>query len=146
MNNFIYAINKSFEEMKKVVNTILNKSKYEEEERQKLFFCIGTCIHWILDYAERIEINESDKQYISAFRYINNSLKHAFEVKEISAYSGGITYPIEFPLEIPEKQIVWSVADNGKSSQRNNYKEILSGKNVVVTCENAIEILMRYQI
>lgn len=146
MNNFIYAMNKSFEKMKQVVNTILSKSKYDEEERQELFFYIGTCIHWILDYAERIEINESDKQYISAFRYINNSLKHAFEVKEISSHRGGITFPIEFPLEIPEKQIVWFVADNGKESQRNNYKEILSGKNVVATCEQAIEILMGYKI
>ena len=143
MNNFVYAMDKSFQDMKYAVNAILNKSIYEEEERQELFFYIGTCIHWILDYAERLDINEDDIKFISAFRYVNNSLKHCFEIKEISSQRGGVTFPIAFPLVIPHKQIVWSIVDNGKESQRNNYKEILCGKDVIVTCEKVIEVLMK---
>lgn len=146
MNNFVYAMDKSFQDMKYAVNAILNKSIYEEEERQELFFYIGTCIHWILDYAERLDINEDDIKFISAFRYVNNSLKHCFEIKEISSQRGGITFPIAFPLAISHKQIVWSIVDNGKESQRNNYKEILSGKDVIVTCEKVIEVLMKCQM
>lgn len=146
VNNFKYALKKSFEEMKQVVSKILNKCEYGKEEHKELFFYIGTCVHWILDYAERLEINEEDKKYISAFRYINNSLKHGFEIKELTSQEGGLEFPIEFPLEIPEKQIVWSVADNGLESQRRNYEEILSGEDVITTCEKVMEILLRYKI
>lgn len=145
MQNYIYAVNKSFEEMKQTVSTILNRNEYGEKERQELFFCIGTCIHWILDYAARLEIKEDDKKYISAFRYINNSLKHAFEVKEISSQRGGITFPLEFPVEIPERQIVWTVADNdGRKCQKNNYYELLNNQSVISTSEKVIALLKRY--
>lgn len=146
MNNFVYAMDRSFKDMKYVVNSILDNNIYGEEERQELFFYIGTCLHWILDYAERLDINENDKKQISAFRYANNSLKHCIEIKEISSQRGGITFPIVFPLVIPQKQIIWSIVDNGKISQRNNYKEILSGKDVITTCEKVIELLMRCEM
>lgn len=143
MNNFIYAINMSFENVKKVVNEVLKEEQYTEIERNQLFYAIGTCLHWILDYAERIEISEEHRKFIAAFRYVNNGLKHGLNLTEISKKCGGMTFPLHFSLVIPKKEIVWK--DNEGSifeGQKKNYIEFLDGKNVVLTCEKAISILI----
>ena len=41
-------------------------------------------MHSILDYAERVKVDEEEKRLLSAFRYINNSLKHSEKVVEIT--------------------------------------------------------------
>lgn len=53
--------------------------------------CVGTCLHWILDYAERIDIVEQDKGIVSALRYVNNSLIHSTEVQEIAEEIDGFS-------------------------------------------------------
>lgn len=147
INNFIFAIKLSFDDLNKVVDEVLNQTIYSEEERRSLFYAVGTCMHWILDYADRVIISEEYVPYISAFRYINNGLKHCTEVYEITTDEGGLSFPVEFPLEIPEREIVWSVVDNGRyESQRNNYKVLLHKKDVLSTCKKAMDILMNSEL
>ena len=149
MNNFLYAMTESFNQMEKTVCGILNISQYTEKESNELFLAVSSCLHSILDYAERIKLNEKDKSLISALRYANNSLKHCIEVKAITAPRGGLTFPIHFPLEIPKRKIVWSIVGNEDpryENQRIRYKEFLGGKNVVETCKYAIEILEKYEL
>lgn len=148
MNNFLYAMTESFNKMQEEVHKILNISEYTEKEKNQLFLVVGSCLHCILDYAERIDIKEEDKKsLLSAFRYANNSLKHCVEVREISEQVGGFEFPIEFPFESPEREIVWSIIDNGdKENQKRNYKKFLEGKDVVKACKEMINILEKYEI
>lgn len=149
MNNFLYAMIESFNQMEKMVYKILNISQYTEKESNELFLAVSSCLHSILDYAERIELNEKDKGLISAFRYANNSLKHCIEVKTIVAPRGGLVFPIHFPLVIPKRKIVWSIVGNEDpkyENQRTRFKEFLSGKDVIETCKCVIDILEKYTL
>ncbi len=149
MNNFLYAMTESFKSMQEEIHRVLNLSNYTEEENNKLFLTVGTCLHSILDYADRVKIKKEDKKLLSAFRYANNSLKHCIEVKDITKQNGGFSFPIQFPLVIPKKEVVWSIVDNGgedKKNQRNNYKKLLEGKEIIETCRNVIEILENYRL
>lgn len=149
MNNFLYAMIESFEKMQEETHRVLEKSKYTEKEKNELFFVVGTCLHSILDYADRVRINKEDEKLISAFRYANNCLKHCIKVKDITRQQGGMTFPIHFPLVIPKKEVVWSIVSNKNTkyqNQRDNYEKLLSGKNVIKTCKSAIEILEKYEL
>lgn len=122
---------------------------YDDEEKREIFFAVGTCLHWILDYVERVDVRKQDKEIISAFRYSNNSLKHSIEVKRITEEIGGFEFPIEFPFESSAREVIWSITDDGDKrweNQRNNYKKFLEGKNVNETCKNVIETLEKYSI
>ena len=89
MDNLKYAMQKSYDYMVEEINSVLSGTIYSEEERQKLFYACGTCLHWILDYAERVNISEDDKKIISAFRFANNALKHDKTLLEITEQTGG---------------------------------------------------------
>lgn len=149
MNNFLYAMIESFEKMQVETHRVLEESKYTEKEKNELFFAVGTCLHSILDYADRVRINKEDKKLISAFRYANNCLKHCIEVKDKTRQQGGLTFPIHFPLVVPKKEVVWSIVNDKNAkyeSQRDNYEKLLRGKDVIKTCKSAIEILEKYEL
>lgn len=137
----------SFNRMQDEIHKILDMSSHTVKEMNELFFVVSSCLHYILDYAERIDIREEDKSLLSAFRYANNSLKHCIEVKSITKQCGGLTFPMHFPLVIPKREVVWSIIDNGSmENQKENYKKFLEGKDVTETCKNIIEILKKYEI
>lgn len=145
MNNFLYAMTESFGRMQDEIQKVLEESTFTEKDGNELFLCVGNCVHSILDYAERVKVDEEEKGLLSAFRYINNSLKHSEKVVEITEQQGGFSFPISFPLTIPRREVVWSVVDNGdKENQKINYKKYLAGKNVIETCEDIIKILSKY--
>lgn len=147
MNNFLYSMKCSYEKMYSEIHRILDMTIYEDKEKEEIFFAVGTCLHWILDFAARIDIKEQDRGIISAFKYANNSLKHSIKVMEITEEAGGFEFPIEFPFESPEREVIWSIVDDGDNrweKQRKNYKEFLEGKNVNETCNNVIKILEKY--
>lgn len=147
MNIFLYAMTESFEKMKNEIDSILKASIYTEEEKNRIFLSVGSCLHSILDYAERVDVDESDKRFVSAFRYANNSLKHDITVLKITEHEGGIEFSISFPLEIPERQIVWEIfSDGGLESQKKNYLRFLKGKDVIGTCGEIINILKKYDL
>lgn len=148
MNNFKYAMQKSYDYMVEEINDILQGTIYSDSEKQRLFYACGTCLHWMLDYTERIEISVKDRKLIAAFRFANNMLKHDVSLFELTEQTGGIKFPMEFPLEIEEKEIKWkALEDNGKfESQYKNYTEQLQNKSVVETCKNALEILLQSSV
>lgn len=146
MKNLKFAVEKSYNYMVEEITDILDGTIYSEEERQRLFYACGTCLHWILDYAERVNESEEDTKIISAFRFANNTLKHDKDLFEFTEQTGGFSFPMSFPLEIEKKEIRWKILeDNGKfESQYKNYVKLLQGKSVIETCENVIEILLQY--
>ena len=145
MNNFLYAMTESFGRMQEKIHMVLENPICTEKDKNELFLHVGNCVHSILDYAERVKVDEEEKGLLSAFRYINNSLKHSEKVVEITEQQGGFSFPTSFPLTIPRREVVWSVVDNGYiENQRRNYKKFLAGKNVIETCEEIIKILEKY--
>lgn len=149
MNNFLYAMTESFNQMEIKVQRILNMSKYTDDESNELFLAVSSCLHSILNYAERIKLDKKDESLISAFRYANNSLKHCIEIKTIVAPKSGLVFPMHFSLAIPKRKIVWSIVgkeDSKYENQRIRYKEFLSEKDVIETCKNVIDILEKYKL
>lgn len=146
MDNLKYAMEKSYDYMTEEINSILSSTSYSVEEKHRLFYACGSCLHAILDLAERIDILDNDKKYISAFRFANNALKHDKNLFELTKQTGGMSFPITFPVAIPKKEIKWKKLDNnGKyEGQYNNYVEYLQDKSVIETCERVIGILLNY--
>lgn len=144
MDNLKYAMEKSYAYMVEEINSILSGTVYSFEERQRLFYACGTCLHWILDYAERVNVSEEDKKIISAFRFANNALKHDETLLEITEQIGGFTFPFSFPMEIPAKKVCWKdIEDNGKyENQYKNYINYLYGNSVIDTCRHIMDILI----
>ena len=67
MNNFLYAMTESFKSMQEEIQEIewrelseeihraLGTSNFTEVVNKKLFLSVGTCLHSILDYADRVK-------------------------------------------------------------------------------------------
>lgn len=146
MKNFKYSMEKSFENMVKEIDEVLNLNNYSDEERSRLFYSCGSCLHCIMDVAERINFLNEDRGYISAFRFANNMLKHDKELFEITISTGGMTFPMVFPLTIEKREIRWKkLIDNGKyPNQYLNYEKYLKGNPVKDTCRKAIDIMNKY--
>ena len=146
MDNYIFAMEKSYDFMVKEINEILNNTIYSVNEKKRLFYACGSCLHWILDFAERIDISEKDREYISAFRFANNALKHDKDLFNFTEETGGVSFPIIFPLVIPKKEIRWKkLENNGKfESQYNNYVKNLEKQPVIETYKKIIDILLGY--
>lgn len=145
MDNLKYAMEKSYAYMVEEINDILSTTIYSDAEKQRLFYACGTCLHWILDYAERVEVSEEDKKFISAFRFANNALKHDRTLIEITEQTGGLSFPIRFPVHFPARKVCWKdIEDNGKyESQHKNYVQYLRNRDVTITCKEVIESLVK---
>lgn len=123
MNNFLYAMDKSFEVMEKEASDILSKTDHTEEDMNKIFFAVSACLHSIVDYMERVNVSEEDAKWVSAFKYANNSLKHCKDLKMITNRKGGFIFPFH-SMTIPKKIIAWSIIDNGGDRSENQRKDI----------------------
>lgn len=146
MDNFVFTMEKSYNYMLEEINEILDGTIYSDNERKRLFYACGSCLHLILDFAERIDISEKDREYISAFRFANNALKHDKDLFDFTEETGGISFPITFPLVIPKKEVRWKkLENNGKfESQYNNYVKYLEKQPIIDTYKKAIDMLLRY--
>ena len=73
-------------------------------------------------------------------------LKHDKELFEITISTGGMTFPMVFPLTIEKREIRWKkLIDNGKyPNQYLNYEKYLKGNPVKDTCRKAIDIMNKY--
>ena len=81
---FLFDVEKGYNTCAYLGRIARTSDQLTEEENNKLFLSVGTCLHSILDYADRVKIEKKDEKLVSAFRYANNSLKHCIEVKDIT--------------------------------------------------------------
>lgn len=115
------------------------------ELRKDLDFKLGSVLHWIIDCWERVKtesnnINAETIAYFSALKYANNQLKHNVTLTELHQISGGISFPISFPLTIPPIRYVWSISTNESDLYKNqvkNYRKYLEHKDVMETITKA---------
>ncbi len=119
------------------------------ELRKDLDFKLGSVLHWIINYWERIErtygnLPADTVAYLNAFKYANNQLKHNVALTELHQISGGFSFPISFPLTILPITYIWAIDSTSRDSFRNqaaNYKKYLEHKDVMETITKAMHDL-----
>ena len=145
---FTYALQKSFEELFAAIDTA-KKDWNNDELRKDANFRLGSYLHWIMDFWERIEkkatISSEDKSFFSAFRYANNKLKHGKELLALYNLSGGLEFTdFEFPFSSEPIELVWAEFEKSEKEFENqfeNYQAILQGKQIEDTINQSKEIL-----
>jgi hypothetical protein len=149
---FAFAMQKSFEELSATIANAtndLNDANLKEEVNLRL----GTYIHWMMDYWERIEksdkvkITEDHKSLFSAFRYANNELKHGKNLVTLYQRTGGLSFPFSFPISFERIEFKWATLELSKKarlSQFANYQSYLDGKPLLDTIIEAKDIIGTY--
>ena len=150
---FMLGITMSTNELKETLalaNTDLNNVALNKQ----LTYRLGTALHWLIDYWERVEqrfgnLPREEASFFSALRYANNQLKHEFTLTRLYKRTGGMHFPFHFPLVFEAVLYVWSLESTGQTghaNQLNNYKLYLHDKKVIETIEEAIGILEKYEL
>lgn len=70
---------------------------YSEEQ---VFNQVGNLLHWLLDYADRVDfnnLNKQQRQVLKGIRFINNCLKHNTEIIDFKQKLNGCT---TFPMKL----------------------------------------------
>lgn len=101
---------------------------------------LDVTVHVIVDYAERFLKCERD---VDAFRCVNNAIKHAEGYTVPRTITGGLSFPISFPVEFNDPTIRWSVdMPNVRiDSQKVAYSNLFAGKGVLETIEPYAEMI-----
>lgn len=147
---FIYGINKSFDELKEVLEKA-NADLNDEKLKKEVNFRLGTFLHWIVDCYDRLpreEIGQQERSFFSGLKYANNKLKHDPSIVKMCQRTGGFSFPMEFPLCIPEIAFCWGDIpfENNKKyqAQFKKYGCHISGKEVLPIAEQALKIVMNH--
>lgn len=143
-----YALRKSYEEMKAALADAENDLN-NDDLKKEVNYRVGTFLHWLIDSYERLEqlvvVSKDDKSFFSGLRYANNKLKHDINTIKIYQRTGGFSFPISFPLDIPAIEFKWCVYDseaNGKHiNQFNNYVRFIQDNAIMETSEKALSII-----
>ena len=80
-----------------------------------------------------------------ACRYANNMIKHSEILISHIAQSGGFSFPIHFPLEIPAMRVVWKNQhlDTKHKDQEEIYNRVFSGRGILETMDEVVEIIFK---
>jgi len=150
---FQQGIDSSMFEFEKTLD-LAKKDLNNPELQIELNFRLGTLLHWIMSYWERARkshqnIPDEVESFFSALCFANNQMKHEPTLTRFAQRTGGLCFPITFPLTIPAIRFIWhpdSSETNRYVNQRNNFKNYLENKEVMQTIMKAIEILKEYQL
>ena len=98
----------------------------------------------IAAYKDTVIPGETETEEIKACKYANNMLKHDPTIISHITSSGGMHFPMSFPLVIPEIEIVWKWQDLNAhhEDQKNAFKELFAGKPVLQTLNNVLSQLV----
>lgn len=130
----------------------------DNRDEDRIYAALGETLLWINvthdwhkknneKYVHRLNINQK-KNFISGIRFAYNLVKHNLDFIVLHEEDGGFSFPMEFPIEIPELKIVWTQAsdipvnDSEFKNQRNHYISYLQGKKVVDTVNEVFDYLM----
>lgn len=137
---------------RKAINE-LEKIRLREINSDDLYYVAGTAVHWLMDCIDRIPPDHitEDKDTIkmfSAMRYANNCLKHNVTFVKVCDEKVGAIFPIRYPIKF-STHLIWSSADNiahdaYMKNQKENYCEVLEGKDMVKTMVEMLDIIKKY--
>lgn len=146
---FLSAVNKSIDNIIKIIEKITDNSKFEIL-RLDIFVNLVSTIHFIADYEERIREKEEneDKEFFKAFLYVNNQLKHDVNLEFVYYSVAGSMYPRFYPMRYGKPGICWKdFPDNGRETaraKREHYNKCLLNKDVVETLKQVKQIINKY--
>lgn len=94
----------------------------------------------IAAYNDTVENGREETDEIKACKYANNLLKHDPTIVTHIKPEGGITFPMSFPLTIPEIDVVWKWQELYARSRNQNdaFKNLFAGKPVLQTLDNVL--------
>lgn len=96
---------------------------------------LAATIHSIMDYAERYMENDD---IINACRYVNNILKHNPNFVTHKKITGGMEFPISFPICIEEIKVVWNYDESlsvHSPKQKPAFERIFADRVIIETLE-----------
>lgn len=139
------AINNSI----KLIDSITDNTKFEEVSSELHDSLIST-VHFVGDVYERIKKNginhfsQDKKEFLLAFVYLNNQLKHDVLLNVVYYEVSGSMFPFKFPRRFGTPAVYWSdFPDHGQSkkAKREHYDLYLKKKDVRVTLEKLYGLL-----
>lgn len=150
---FQRGIDDSLMEFQRVLQLAKNNLN-DPDLQEELNIRLGTLLHWMMVYWERVkqsfsDISQETETLFSAFGYANNQMKHEVTLTKFVYRSGGFSFPISFPLTIPEIRFSWHLDSNHSAkfeNQYTNFKKYLDNKEVMETVSSAIGILKEYKL
>jgi hypothetical protein len=149
---FTFAMQNSFEELRATIVNATNDLN-NDNLKTEVNFRLGTYLHWMMDFWERIERNDAiqitreHKSFFSAFRYANNELKHGKNLVTLYKRTGGASFPIFFPFVIERIDFKWAtlkLSEKSYESQFTNYQTYLEDKPLLDTISEAKDIVGTY--
>lgn len=103
---------------------------------------LAATIHSIMDYAERYMENDD---IVNACRYVNNILKHNPNFVTHKKITGGMEFPISFPICIEEIKVVWNY-DEALSvhspKQKPAFENIFAGRPIIETLKPIAKMIV----
>jgi len=106
---FINGLCNSYDELCKCIVSA-RKDLNNHELKIEVNRYLGTCLHWLMNAWERVDKTQVDDghiAYMDLFRYANNALKHDTLLVELHDRVGGFSFPMTWPMIIPEISYVW---------------------------------------
>ena len=134
---FLTAANRNIDSAVNIINQLTNNSMFAVL-REELFCSIVSAIHSIADYEERIrsQLSEEDDQFLRAFLYINNQLKHDKKLEMFYSRIAGSRYPMSYPYKYGTPSVRWkNFPDNSHPARgkREHYEKYLMDKDIAAT-------------
>lgn len=149
MHMFFKAANKSINAAIEQINNITDNAQFDCV-KVELFQTVVTAIHLIADCEERVrkKLSCDDSEFLKAFLYINNQLKHDINLELFYYDVSGSMFPFSFPMRFGTPGIYWrDFVDNGEKKargKRKHYEQYLMDKDIEITLRTAKEILDKY--
>ena len=146
---FFKATNKSIDDAIEEINNITDNTKFDCV-RVELFQKVVAAIHLIADCEERVRKNLSydDSEFLKAFLYLNNQLKHDVNLKLFYYDVSGSMFPFSFPMRFGTPGVYWrNFVDNGEKNargKRKHYEKYLMDKDIEITLLSVKAILNKY--
>lgn len=109
-------------------------------ETAKIDAYLAATIHSIIDYSDRFWGDSTE--VIKACKYANNTLKHNQSLVSHKKITGGVHFPIHFPLEISPIMVVWNYnhhVETRSSAQQYAFEQLFAGREIIETFQPLLE-------
>lgn len=144
-NKIIYCLEKSISKLENSINFSIANSCQNDKE---VYYCLGNVLFWIGVSLERLRDNNNyeESDYEKAFRGAYNAQKHSVSLVDLQKYNeGGISFPVEFPLEIPASNYCFKKLEAGviwSNKQIKLYNKMLSNKLIILEIKKIYKMII----
>lgn len=136
---YVSNIRVLYSDLKKAINNYIDHGHTTGEVKYINAYLMAT-IGAIVAYKDTVLKTQEESYEIKACKYANNMLKHDPEIITHIKPVGGFEFPIFFPLEIPEIDVIWKWQDlySKHSDQKKAFKELFAEQSVLETMESVL--------